>query len=568
MNRAPGLEDKYAEAKRVREEHVDAILNSPAKKKIVVAGPGTGKTYLFKRILEGKTNTLTLTFINSLVEDLSLELCGLCDVRTLHGFARSALGAAMRDVRIFPRLSGVIKEDAKILLKENIDFDSLFHNRDDGNQHIDFYKKRKDYYKHYGFADAVFAIVKYFEEKREKIPTYAQVVVDEFQDFNKLEVCLIDLLAERSPVLLVGDDDQALYDFKNASTEYIRQRRGEPHFGYTPFDLPYCSRCTRVIIETTNDIISRATENGYLTNRINKPYQYFEDKEKDKESDDNAKIIYGKLFAKQIPWFIEQRIGEIAAEVRGKFSVLIISPTNIQCRAIVAALKNKGLQNIEPVEKQGQNESNLLDALKILVEDRKSNLGWRIVSECLLAEEEFESLLRQTSAEGAKGLSDLVGVTLKKEVAEMLKVLRAIKKDKDVDKERLGKLSKRLGFDPHETIKDHLKDEIVSSSHRFCKPSIRKIPIKATTIQSSKGLAAEYVFITHFDDRYFIKDKDKTKISDRDISSFLVALTRAKRKVFLISSTQKEPTFFRWINKGRVEERSTSDSKATTSAPL
>jgi hypothetical protein len=42
-----------------------------------------------------------------------------------------------------------------------------------------------------------------------KVPSYNQVLVDEFQDFNQLEVSLIDLLAGKSPILLAGDDDQA-----------------------------------------------------------------------------------------------------------------------------------------------------------------------------------------------------------------------------------------------------------------------------------------------------------------------------------------------------------------------
>jgi hypothetical protein len=34
-------------------------------------------------------------------------------------------------VKVFPKLSRVIKEDAKILLNEDIDFDFLFHNSSD-----------------------------------------------------------------------------------------------------------------------------------------------------------------------------------------------------------------------------------------------------------------------------------------------------------------------------------------------------------------------------------------------------------------------------------------------------
>ena len=68
--------DTYSYARQERQRHVDAVLNSPARHKVVVAGPGTGKSHLFKQILRGKKNALTLTFINALVADLALDLCG------------------------------------------------------------------------------------------------------------------------------------------------------------------------------------------------------------------------------------------------------------------------------------------------------------------------------------------------------------------------------------------------------------------------------------------------------------------------------------------------------------
>ena len=162
-------ENIYDKAKTERQKHVEAVLNSKSNKKIVVAGPGTGKTYLFKEILKGKKKTLTLTFVNTLVEDLSLELYGISDVKTLHGFARSLLSKAKpdSDVKIYPKLPEVIKEDAKIILDEDIDFDQIFHNLDDKKEQIIFYKKRKDYYgEYYGYSDIIYSIVKYYENEK------------------------------------------------------------------------------------------------------------------------------------------------------------------------------------------------------------------------------------------------------------------------------------------------------------------------------------------------------------------------------------------------------------------
>lgn len=178
-------EKKHAAAKRKRQEHVDAVVASTARNNIVVAGPGTGKTYLFRKVLVGKKNTLTLTFVNALVEDLSLELFGLSEVRTLHGFARHQLKKIKgKNIRVFPKLSEVIRQDAEPLLGGNVDFDALFHNRRDGDDNIEFYRKRRVYYGHYGFSDMVYAAVRFFEIHPDRIPSYSQVVIDEFQDFN------------------------------------------------------------------------------------------------------------------------------------------------------------------------------------------------------------------------------------------------------------------------------------------------------------------------------------------------------------------------------------------------
>jgi hypothetical protein len=43
--------ERYAQDKTRRDEHVSKVLSSTAERKVVVAGPGTGKTYLFKKLL-------------------------------------------------------------------------------------------------------------------------------------------------------------------------------------------------------------------------------------------------------------------------------------------------------------------------------------------------------------------------------------------------------------------------------------------------------------------------------------------------------------------------------------
>jgi hypothetical protein len=68
-----------------------AIVNSAAQRRLIVSGPGTGKSYTFGRALAkaiedaGGGTGLALTFIRNLVADLE-DLGTLADVFTFHGY--------------------------------------------------------------------------------------------------------------------------------------------------------------------------------------------------------------------------------------------------------------------------------------------------------------------------------------------------------------------------------------------------------------------------------------------------------------------------------------------------
>lgn len=547
-------EDKYAAARAERERYTSAVITSEARRRLVVAGPGTGKTHLFRALLEGKKNTLTLTFVNALVEDLSLGLRGLSKVMTLHAFALDQLlRSGVSDARIFPNLPGVIAADCKILLGKTVQFNTLFHNRCDGDSRLDFYECRRAYYGHYGFADSVLAVAHHLQANPTQIPEYSLVLVDEFQDFNVLEVSLIDLLASRSPVLLAGDDDQALYQrLKNASPDHIRRRYRDTD-GYQSFSLPYCSRCTRVIIAAVNDIISAGTRLGCLEERVPKPFVYFEDPKKDEVSLRYRHLVHGAVYPNQVPWVLTTRIAEIASETREKPSVLVMSPTRLQAEAVAEGLRDKGFRHVQGPRSASESIS-LYDGLRILLEDTGSNLGWRIIAEKLCPAQEFEQALSVTHKDSnMPPMQGLLSRSCRQSVKEYLKVLRAIRDGKDVGEQTtlLGLLS-LLGYDQGEVLAGVLRDRLASSS--YLDPGLRNIPIRVTTIPGAKGLDADYVFITHCDDRYLIENKDKTKVSDHDICSFIVALTRARKKVFLVSTDVKSiPTFLRWVKPSRIE---------------
>ncbi|MGC3308149.1 UvrD-helicase domain-containing protein, partial [Pseudomonas aeruginosa] len=48
------------------------------------------------------------------------------------------------------------------------------------------------------------------------------LIVDEAQDMNGIQIALLKILAgDRAKVMLVGDEDQAIYDWRGAEPDYL-----------------------------------------------------------------------------------------------------------------------------------------------------------------------------------------------------------------------------------------------------------------------------------------------------------------------------------------------------------
>jgi superfamily I DNA/RNA helicase len=268
-------------------EAVDRVLASPSLKKLVVAGPGAGKTTLFRKLLdqaEGNAEQrLVLTFINTLKADLDRSLGDAAEVFTLHGYCQRLLRrqAGLRngltaDFRCYPGLVSLIKKDWEWLRGSiaprfvELMRDLRCHDDDDA-----FYTERANYYDAVDFDDSVHRTYQQLVAKPELVPAYELVLIDEFQDFNKMEAAVIELLADRNAIVIAGDDDQALYSqLRAASWDHIRAHYVSGH--YEIFELPFCMRCPEVVVGAVNDVISKAREAKKLEGRIDKPFRYFE----------------------------------------------------------------------------------------------------------------------------------------------------------------------------------------------------------------------------------------------------------------------------------------------------
>jgi DNA helicase-2/ATP-dependent DNA helicase PcrA len=84
---------------------------------------------------------------------------------------------------------------------------------------------------------------------------YSEIIVDEFQDINRLDFALIKLLAERSRLVITGDDDQAIYGFRNCSSGFIIDLEKHLNRKVTSYELKINYRNPVNLVEHASKLI-------------------------------------------------------------------------------------------------------------------------------------------------------------------------------------------------------------------------------------------------------------------------------------------------------------------------
>ncbi len=548
-----------------RRRYLEQIINSPAKRKIIVAGAGTGKTTTFQELLKRKNDkALALTFINNLADDLENKLKGLAKSRTFHRYCKKLLHRAPLDginarFHFFPQLPKIIKSDEQILFGRKSNFDEAFQSLIEYDGRIDFYIARANFYNAVGFNDSVYRVLQYFRSGKCKPPQYEQVVIDEFQDFNRLEVAFIEEIEKVNPILIVGDDDQALYPFKNASADFIREKNKDPD--YKQFELPYCSRCTEVIVKAVDDVITHAQANGNLTNRVDKNYVcYLPDKLQDSlkyPKITHAKCSVQRRNAPYIPIYIEREIQKIPKEEidlaneKGYPCVLIIGPGHYLREINEFLVKN---YKVDYEKKKKDDDLHILDGYKILLEDGKSNLGWRVILQFDKVEN-MNDIIEMTYTDKGDIVEQLPeGYKRKREkVIDLLNHL----KENTASIEEQNELERIIKLDLNE-IKNRLGIEEENENNRENDSQETDQPsIKLTTFQRSKGLDGGFVFIAGLNDGTI--PANPSSPTDLEVCQFIVALTRARKRCYLISNKRfggsgwlRHSTFIDWIDDSKL----------------
>ena len=274
-----------------------AVVESKSQRIVVLSCAGSGKTTVISlRIAElwksgvDPDQILSLTFSNKASQEMKRRICkenkslGLStNVRTFHAFGldlirrnSSALGffdqiriAKHSDIQkilhdIATRKGNALLEGDHVLsyIKKRKSFEPLAHNGELDevfNEYCVALKSRCLI----DMEDMIWLAVNYLKEHqtaREQISRqYRYIFVDEYQDTNEAQNKLLGLLIkDTTNVCLVGDDDQAIYEWRGAKPGYIRQFAQSDRYELLKLECNFRSQAG--IIDIANTLISHNQE--------------------------------------------------------------------------------------------------------------------------------------------------------------------------------------------------------------------------------------------------------------------------------------------------------------------
>lgn len=281
----------------------------PRESALVLAGAGSGKTrvlttriaYLIQTGQVSPTGLLAVTFTNKAAREMLTRLAAMMPINTrgmwigtFHGLCNRLLRAHYRDANLpqtFQILDSADQQSAiKRLLKAlNVDEEKFkprelcwFINsaKEQGLRAAaveapdDFTRRQVELYRAYdeqcnreGVVDFAELLLRCHELLSRNTPLlehyrarFRFILVDEFQDTNRLQYKWIQLLAGReNAVFAVGDDDQSIYAFRGAEAANMRDFQRD-FAGDNIIKLEQNYRSQGHILDAANAVISRNTD--------------------------------------------------------------------------------------------------------------------------------------------------------------------------------------------------------------------------------------------------------------------------------------------------------------------
>jgi len=528
----------------LRRAFLQAILDSPSRNKLIVAGPGTGKTFTFGTLIRqsGEGDKLALTFIRRLVADMYQEFGDIAEVKTFHSYCKRLLHERFGSIELAPYLNSIMIQDAVALGHPPVNFRRSFQTLDEESWEIAFYLVRGDYYAAVSFDDAVYRVYREVNRGNLQIPDYELVVIDEYQDFNILEVSFLEILRQNNPILIVGDDDQAVYQLRNSSSQYLRERYSSGEFD--SFELPFCSRCPRCVVDATDNFIQASQNDGALSGRVPRRFIPFLEGKEDL-NDRYPSIAIGQTtnvaclrnLVTQIIEGIPE--GEHAEARRESYPSVLIVGKRQYLNPLYKVLEGE-FSDIS-FSQSSEPSYSYTDAYHLLLDDDNSNLGWRILAGLELPEDQLNDHIRNSNNGG------LFRQLLSEEfITKHQSVLGELRRE-DRTQLDLDLLNRELG-DDYLIILDHFFPEEPEDCTEF-DPSEPSILL--SSFEGCKGLSAGHVILVGINEGEMPSLSVDGEVDDIEYSKFIVGMTRTRYQLYIFSNRW----FFKPENPGFTPSR-------------
>jgi superfamily I DNA/RNA helicase len=578
--------------KEFRNKNATAIASHNAPAILIVAGPGTGKSTLFKQRIEHwlKQNPaakiLALSFVRKLVADLNADIQSdaslsdeqrrQVDVFTLHKYARSVVekNGGTREWTFATHIRIIVEPWKEIVWADVL----LFSGRDNTesyswktfekqvyevefDQSAEWRTLKKSYFelcKFYnaaGFADLIIRATDALAETP-KLNEHQLFIIDEYQDFNAAEEKLLEqITGETKGKLIVGDDDQVLYEtLKSGKASLIRAIYADHAVANAM--LPFCGRCDFHITCAADSFIKQRPDPGSIK-KIYLPLTGAGASQKVQVvacATPGTAVDYIRNFVDTHKREIETRQEDLVNGEAKDACLLILSPSKAVNFYRAKGAKEVLLDLIKPYYESAQEYSDeyyMVLNYYALAKVPTNNFTFRKVLHHEGNNPESVAPLLQACIKKKISFSSLGHDTIKT-VLKKAHAVRDILDSQLPTDDKVKALAKEITLTNTELLqkdleKDRIDEELVRTiEHQEDEEAeLEEIEVKQMsavelmTIVGSKGLSADHVIIIGFDD---VNMKWVTR------NAFFVAMSRARRSLHLIAALgaggAKEPHKF------------------------
>ena len=380
------------------------------------------------------------------------------------------------------------------------------------------------------------------------------ITIDEYQDTNASQYEIARLLAGDSRNLcVVGDIDQNIYSWRGADIEHLLSfERAFPGTKVILLEQNY--RSTRTILKAANEIIEknarRVPKNLFTDNPAGEPI-----------------IFYGARNEIDEAWFIANSCTQLIEDGTAPGSIAVLYRENFQSRAIEEALlaaqvpyrvlgvrffERKEVKDLLSYLRAAQNTKSQADLSRIIASPPRG-IGKTTLEKMLSGEEDKlagaakakVAAFRQTLMHIKAAIETLPASEAVRFAAEESGMERSMKEN-DEGKERLDNIRELVNlavrFDeelPPTGIERLLEEAALQTDQDELKDARNAISLM--TVHASKGLEFDAVFVTGLEQGLFpsIRESDTTRDPEEERRLFYVALTRAKKRVFLTCASER-----------------------------